>query len=116
MSLIKGTRTDFKRVPYKLDKIANSRKVGLFLASTCARYMNPYVPMKSGMLSQNVTIEPFTITYNQVYAHRLYEGNSFDFSHEKHPLATAHWDKPMVAARGKEIGKEVSEYIRQRGV
>lgn len=88
----------------------------MFLAETCAKEMNPYVPMDTGMLSQNYITEPFKVTYTSVYAHRQFNGDGFNFSKEMHPLATSHWDKAMVSAKKTKIAKEVTDYIKQYGV
>lgn len=88
--------------------------VGIFTAETCARYFNDFVPMKEGMLSQNYTTEPFKITYGQIYAHYIYNGDGFNFSTEKHQNATSHWDKAGMAAHSGEISKEITEFIKRR--
>lgn len=95
-----------------LKRFTENDKVGKFLAETCERYMNPYVPMDTGMLAQNTLIEPFKVTYNQPYAHRQYTGDGFHFSRDMHPLATSRWDREMQAARKKDIAKETSDFIR----
>ena len=53
--------------------------VGIFAAETWARYINPYVPMRDGFLSQNYTTESNKIIYNQPYAKRNYYGDDFNF-------------------------------------
>lgn len=92
-------------------RICGNNNVGTFMAETVLRYMTPYVPMDSGMLSQNVTTEPFKLTYNVPYAKYQFNGNGFNFSKEKHPLATAHWDKATQNAKSTQIAKEVTKYI-----
>lgn len=99
----------------KIKTIASNRKVGLFLASTCERYMNPYVPMDTGMLAQNTVVEPFRVYYNQNYAADVYEGNGRNFHKDKHPLATAKWDEAMISAKRNQIAKEMTEYIKRGG-
>lgn len=100
-----------ENVPVKIKNICNNRSVGLFVATTWERYMNPYVPMDTGILSQNTTIEPFKITYEQMYATHCFYGEGFNFRKEKHPLATARWDKATESAKGNVIAKEISEYL-----
>lgn len=90
-----------------------NQKVGIFTAETCARYFNPYVPMRDGFLSQGYITEPNKITYNQPYAKRQYYGDNFNFSKEQHPLATSHWNEPAMAANREKIVKEIAEYIRR---
>ena len=91
----------------------HSDKIGIFLASTCARYMDEYVPMDTGMLAQNFVVTPFQVEYTQPYAHYQFNGTHFNFSRDKHPLATAHWDEATSKAHGNQIAKEVTEYLRR---
>lgn len=93
------------------DRILGSRAVGMFVSETCARYMAPYVPMDGGQLYQNYTAEPFKVTYNQPYASRQYHGTHFNFRKDKHPLATAEWDKAMLSVRRDELASEISAFI-----
>lgn len=108
-------KMDLSGVAPKIKRIAANRKVGLFLATTCERYMNPYVPMDTGMLAQNTVVEPFRVYYNQDYAKKVYNGTNRNFSKEKHPLATAKWDEAMISAKRNQIAKEVTEYINRGG-
>lgn len=94
-----------------LDRICGNRALGYFVAETCARYMNPYVPMRTGMLAQNYTVDPFMITYDMPYAHRMYYGEDFDFNTEMHPNACAKWNEPMEKAKKKQIAKEITMYL-----
>lgn len=99
------------------DKIASrfckNDNIGLFTAETCARYMDKFIPMDSGMLAQNYTTKPYEVSYNSVYAHKIFFGEGFNFSKEKHPLATARWDRACSSANINAIAKEVSEYIKR---
>ena len=51
--------------------------VGTFLASEWSRYFAKYVPMREGILAQDITIEPFQVTYNSPYAHYQWMGNLY---------------------------------------
>ena len=88
--------------------------VGIFTAETCGRYFNDYVPMKDGYLSQTYTTQPFKITYEQIYAHNMYTGVGYNFSTEKHSNATSYWDKAAMIAKGGQISKEITEFIKRR--
>ena len=96
------------------NRILKNSAVGIFTAETCARYFNPYVPMRDGFLSQNYVTEPFKITYNQPYAKRNYYGDDFNFSKEQHPLATSHWEQPAYAAKKDQVAKEITEFVKSR--
>lgn len=96
------------------DRICNDEATGLFLATEFARFSDQFVPMDSGALSTNIRIEPFKVTYTVPYAHRIYNGDTFNFSEEKHPNAQAHWDVPTKQIFGDTLAQEVEEYIRSR--
>lgn len=96
-----------------LKRLVDNDKVGLFMAETCARYMDKYIPMDTGMLSQNYEIKPFEVKYNQPYAHRMFYGTGLNFNKEKHPLATAHWDVVTQNAKSSQISKEVQSFIER---
>ena len=48
--------------------------LGVQLHNALARYLNPYVPMQTGTLSQSTIISPDRVTYTQPYAHYQYSG------------------------------------------
>lgn len=105
-------KTDFTGVHKKINNICKSDKVGLFMASECRKFMEPYVPMDTGMLAQTATVTPFNVTYEQPYATYVYQGNGMHFSKDKHPLATSHWEKPMITARANQLSNELTAYIK----
>lgn len=96
-----------------IKRLVNNDRVGLFMSETCARYMNPYIPMDTGMLAQNYETKPFEVTYNQPYAERMFYGTEFNFNQEKHPLATARWDNACQNAKATQIAKEVTTFIEK---
>lgn len=95
-------------------RLVGNDKVGIFMAETCARYMNPYVPMITGALSQTYDCKPWEVHYTMPYAHRQFVGKH-QHSKEMHPLATSRWDKATENAKSVQIAKEVTAYIK-RGV
>src|SRR5574344_386277 len=84
----------------------------IFTAETAARYMNKYVPMLNGPLSQTyetgADAESGFVKYIQPYAHKQYNGVGFNFTTDFHPLATDHWDKYMMLADGDMLAREIS--------
>ena len=112
-SVMIKVKTNMRGVVPKVRKIATDERVGTFVASECQRLMSPYVPMDTGMLYQQVVIEPFSVTYTQNYAQKVYYGEDIDFNKEKHPLATAKWDVAMFSAKQSELAKTISEYIKR---
>lgn len=93
-------------------KFGENRALGIFVAETCARYMNPYVPMQSGMLSQNYTTKPWQVEYTQPYARKQFYAG-WEHSKEQHPLAVSHWDVPVQNAKIGQIAKEIESYMKR---
>lgn len=78
----------------------------------------PFVPMRQGGLGGLVEItaddEAGRITHTQPYAQALYNGEKSDFSRDKHPLASAHWDQAAIAAgKGAELAKAVQALLKK---
>ena len=78
-------------------------------------YCSPYVPMDTGMLDQTVDITKDYVHYKSPYAHRVYEGKGMNFSRDKHPLATSHWDQAMKVAKGQQLVDDITAYIKKKG-
>ena len=97
-----------------INDLGVNQKLNLFMAQECMRLMNPFVPMDTGVLSQTVETkadsERGIVHYTVPYAHRQYNGTSFNFSEEKHPLATHHWDKAMLTTKKTQLIKTLEKY------
>lgn len=79
----------------------------LFLANTCFRRMQKYVPFDTGALSTTATVRPRSVTYEQPYAHKQYTTN------KGKGIRGKYWDKRMVNAEKELIVKEVEAYARK---
>ena len=97
----------------KLEAVAESPKTGIWLAETCAKNMDQYIPYQTGNLKDNFTIEPFKITYTAEYARYQFYGK-FDHSKNKHPLATGHWSRAMMTAHEAQISSELKAFINSQ--
>ena len=93
------------------EKVHND-KVGLFMATTCAKAMHDFTPAKTYALADTTTIEPWKVTCEQEYARRMYYGTNFNFSKEKNPNATAYWDRATRTAKGAQRAQEMTRYIK----
>ena len=93
------------------EKVHND-KVGLLMATTCAKAMFDFVPAKTETLANTTTIEPWKVTYEQEYAWYMYHGSHLNFRKEKHPNATAYWDRATQTAKGAQIAQEMTRYIK----
>lgn len=109
MSLsIKYTLQDFDKNKI-IDKFGMQENgdTQLFLANTCFRRMQKYVPFLSGALSTTATVKPGSVTYEQPYAHKQYTTN------KGKGIRGKYWDKKMVSAEKELIVKEVEEYAKK---
>lgn len=79
----------------------------LFLANTCFRRMQKYVPFDSGALSTTATIKPHKVIYEMPYAHKQYTTN------KGKGIRGKYWDKKMVSAEKELIIKEVKTYAEK---
>ena len=132
---------DFSNIERKLANIKSDETM-TEIHNALARYLDPYVPMDEGMLAGNIEITPEYVQYNSPYAHYQYVGKvygpnipiiengvivgywsppnkkptgaSIQYSTDKHPLATDHWDKRMMEDKGDEFTEEVGRIIKDR--
>lgn len=96
----------------KIKKIANDKGLGTFLATEAAKGMDKFVPMRTGALSDFTVITPFNVAYAVPYARYVYYGQGKKFSTDKHPNATARWDRAFVAAGGgNKLGESGTNYL-----
>lgn len=73
--------------------------------------MDKYVPMRTGDLAGSVdTTTPWKVSYTMPYARRIYYGEGFSFSKEKHPLARSMWDRSIDKVA---LAKKLTEYIER---
>ncbi len=79
----------------------------LFLANTCFRRMQKYVPFDTGALSTTATVKPGSVTYEQPYAHKQYTTN------KGKGIRGKYWDKKMVANEKGQVAKEVENYAKK---
>ena len=100
-------------VPKKINKIAHNEKVGIFLATTCARYMDQYVPYRKGALAGSVKTDvPFEVSYNTPYARRIFYGEGITIHGDEHPDATKKWHENLEPHK-KQIASETTNYIKR---
>ena len=89
-------------------------KARLFTHQTMYRLMFDFVPFVTGTLAESVKITSESVHFIQPYAARQNGGDGFNFSHEKHPLATSHWDQAMMASRGEKFHNTLENYLKRR--
>lgn len=81
-----------------------------FSATEWYRLYMPYVPMLTGMLSQQVRITPGQIEHVVPYANRMYEGN-YRFRKDLHPLASREWDQAARPTQEPKLIQAMQGYV-----
>lgn len=102
-----------KQIQEKFAQLGNPTTM-LAIHNTLAKRCDPYVPFLEGPLSQTFQVSSEGVRYIQPYARYQYNGTEFNFTKDKHPLATSHWDKAMLRDHGAEFNQEVKEIIQRR--
>ena len=79
----------------------------LFLANTCFRRMQKYVPFETGTLSTTATIKPGKVIYEVPYAHKQFVSNKGKGRRGKR------WDLALINNEKGMIIKEVENYVKK---
>lgn len=105
-------RADFKWDGDILDiakKLSGGKEGMLFLATTAARFMDPYVPADKLVLAQNIHITADDncghVTYNSPYAHYQYMGELYgpNIPIKDGNEVVGFWSPPHKTATGKKL-------------
>lgn len=64
-------------LPKKLQMVLENDSLGVTIAKTWHRLINPYTPKRGGLLEGNVEFKPFEITYKEDYASYMYYGEVY---------------------------------------
>lgn len=124
------------------EEATGGKRTLLFMANEARRLMSPYVPARNMILDRNVRtyVEEGSgiVHYLSPYARYQYHGllmvsritgspwakrgeskalTGIPLNHSggRHPLATAEWDKAMMAAKGGAYTQSIQSYIRRKG-
>lgn len=108
-----SVKVDIPNIP-KISKRIFSDAVRKYANTRLHAYCSPYVPMDTGMLDQTVDITPKYVHYKVPYANRVHEGENMNFSKDKHPLATSHWEKAAMTVKGQQLADEITAYIKRK--
>lgn len=106
-------KVEIPNIP-KLSNRIFSDDVRTYANTRLHAYCSPYVPMNTGYLDQTVDITPDYVHYKAPYANRVHKGDGMNFSEDKHPLATAHWERSMAVAKGQQLADDIAAYEKKR--
>ena len=105
---LKYSLTDFdkNRIVSKYGMETNGN-LHLFLANSCFRRMQKYVPFDTGALSTTATVKAGSVTYEMPYAHRQYTTN------KGKGIRGKYWDKKMIANERDVLSREVENEAKR---
>lgn len=115
-----GIEFKWNKPPAQIASAIISDDVKKFAAAEWHRLYTPFVPMgDTGQLANNVVYiaegSMGVIHHVVPYARYQYNGEGFTFRRDKHPLASAGWDKAAEAAGKKpELVQSLQGYIGGR--
>ena len=102
-------RIEWKYKPKEIkSKLGLTKQANKYFATLCKKYMDPYVPFRTGALKNTAKVTTKGVYYNTPYAHAQY--SNLQFSHA--PGRTAEWDKTMVQLHKTDIIMALSDYIK----
>lgn len=98
----------------KVGKLSKNSALGLYAATSLVKAMEPYIPFRTGALSQSHKQQPWKVSYSAPYARPMYygvvEGTSVRYTKEHHPQATSKWDKHIDKP---SYAKQLEAYIKK---
>ncbi|MEA4831000.1 hypothetical protein SDC9_103596 [bioreactor metagenome] len=97
-------------IPVHLKRIHNDA-FWKFAANEWKRLYTPWVPYRTGTLSQQTTITPGEISHTVPYAYKTYNGIGMHFRKNKHPLASAEWDKAAEPSQKGKLIDAMQNYV-----
>jgi hypothetical protein len=95
----------------KVVELVDNDKLWLFAANEWWRLYEPWVPMQSGTLYNQVTVTPGQIEHTVPYAHYQYNGKDFNFRTDKHALASAEWDQAAKPTQESKLISALQDFI-----
>ena len=103
----------------KTQAITHNVGVMIDISSKAVEIIEPYVPYDTGELKDDVDYvysltEGSQIVYNADHASRCYYGDDINFHKDKHPLATAHWDKVAMQTQRDRLVREAEKILKER--
>lgn len=105
---------DVAGVGAKVSKLKADSALGMFVARKAREGMDPYVPYRTGYLSQtSAAPAPWEVSYLADYAVYVFYGKGMHFRTSPHPLATARWDKAYAAAHKGELADAITAYLKR---
>lgn len=112
-------RTDVKvnldGITQRVESVIHSDETMTEVHREFANIINPWIPYDTGRLAdKDVRINAEGVTYYAPYASKNYYGDDIHHKTDKHPLATAYWDKVAMQTEQELLAERVKEILVRR--
>ena len=94
-------------------KVQGNQELGKYAAESWKKRVEPYIPYNTGRLCNDVTIRPYSITYNAPYANKVYNDLKMNFRKDKHPLATVRWNEVAAPAIMDYFVQDLQDFVNR---
>ena len=108
-------KVDLSGITQRIDNVVNDSATMTEVHQTFADIINPWIPYDTGRLAdKDVRITAEGVTYYAPWAEKNYYGDDIQHRTDKHPLATAYWDKVAMQTEREKLALEVKEILIRR--
>ena len=115
MKIETTVKVNLQGVQSRLENAINSPDTMTEIHQDFAKTINPWIPKDTGRLAdKDVRITAEGVTYYAPWAEKNYYGDDIHHRTDKHPLATAHWDKVAMQTEREAFAQRVKEIIMRR--
>ena len=102
----------------KINAVTHNVGTMIDISRKVVEVIDPYVPYDTGNLSNSATfvhtLEGTSIVYEAPYASKVYHGVDIAFHKDKHPLATAYWDKVAMQNERTRLAREAEAILKEK--
>lgn len=113
MGLTVKISVDLADASKKVKALGSDKALGQFMATEAKAGMSSFVPFLTGQTDGTAFAEPFAVNYITPYAKYIYNGERMSFNRAFHPNAGAKWGERYAAAKGSDLARAVTNYLRR---
>lgn len=97
----------WKYTPQQLKSLFVNDKSKTYFALLCKKYMDRYVPMRTGVLKNTARVSKEGVYYNTPYARIQYFNEKFRHTDGR----TAKWAETMVNTHKNDVLHDLADYV-----
>ena len=101
----------WKYTPKQMKELFVNDKSKKYFALTCKKYMDRFVPFRTGVLKNTAKVSKEGVYYNTPYARIQYFNEKFRHTEGR----TARWAETMVAKHRNDVLHDLADYVKNMG-